>query len=819
MDYPMSFSLWLKQRRAALDLTGDQLAACIGYSVATLRNLESGRRRPSRQLAERLAVALQIAPEDRPAFLRVARSVPLDPASPATNSRAAPSLADRDLTNLPAPLTPLIGRDTLVASIVHQIHHAQPRLLTFTGPGGVGKTRLALEVATALLADFPDGVWYVPLDTISQPHDVLPAIAQALAIREAHAAALDLHLSHVLSRKHLLLVLDTFEHVVAAAPHLVRLLQAVPKLTILVTSRSVLHVAGEHDLPVPPLDLPSTPAHSLAEVARIPAVQLFVDRAQAVNPHFVLLEELAAPVVAICQQLEGLPLAIELAAAQTKHVALLTLATRLSKRLDALVGRQRDQHPRQHSLRATLDWSYHLLTAAERQLFARLSVFQGGCTEAAIVAIGMDVEMTTIRHLLWSLIDHSLVQINSSPTREPRITMLDMIREYAVMLLAASAEHDTVYQQHADYYVRFSEEAQMHLASAERDVWLARLDEELPNIRSALQWALDRSDGTRAARLMGNLCSFWLNRGYYSETRRWCTDILAVPHSMPDEVRARVINLEGIMANEQADYTYAHACFTAAVTLRRKVGDMVGTAASLNNLGLVAMLQGQYLEAQASYEAALALYRQHTDAWGTALVLGNLGLVALYQDDVESARQLVEESLALRRAHDDQSGIMTALNYLGQVARWCRQWQEAQACFTDSLALSRTMGDQCFTSRNLIELGLIATQLADYAAARVLLVDGLVQSQEIGEREGIVMSIEGLAELEATRGEVVRAVQLLGAAAAFRDGLCTPTPPHHHRTTATILTTIRAQGETATIDAAWWTGQGMTVADIVALTR
>jgi predicted ATPase len=548
------------------------------------------------------------------------------------------------------------------------------RLLTLTGPGGVGKTRLGVQVAADLSADFADGVVFVSLAALSDATLVAASIAQAVEVKEVGGQALAATLQEALQDQQLLLLLDNFEQVLAAAPLVAELLAGCLQLKVLATSRAPLRVQGEQEFAVLPLALPApTPLPDPEALAQVAAVALFLQRAQDIKPNFALSAQNAGAVVEICRRLDGLPLALELAAARVRLFPPPALLARLSSRLTLLVGGPRDVPARQQTLRATLDWSYSLLTAAERTLFARLAVFVGGRTLEAIEAVCNPQGDLDVLEGMESLVEKNLLRQEEGVGGEPRLVMLETIHEYARERLEASGEAEEVRRRHAEYFVALAEAAAPELTGPQQGAWLQRLEAEHDNLRAALAWSRQQAAWEVGLRLGGALWRFWFMHGHLSEGRRWLEAVLGGRGAAPAPARATALNGAGMLAYHQGDYGRATALYEEALALKRELGDKGGIAVLLNNLGEVAYAQGDYGRATVLYEESLALRRELSDKGGIALSLRNLGNVAYEQGDYGRARALHEESLALCREIGNKYNAAYCLEGLAAVV--CAQGQ------------------------------------------------------------------------------------------------------------------------------------------------
>jgi predicted ATPase/class 3 adenylate cyclase len=652
---------------------------------------------------------------------------------PLASSEAPPN-------NLPAQASSFVGREREIADLERLV--AAARLVTLTGPGGTGKTRLALEMAARLLERFPDGAWFVDLAPLTDPRLVWAAAAAALGVREGPARPLDeVLLGHVASRR-LLLMLDNCEHVIAESADLAqRLLAAGPEVRVLATSREALAVPGEAAWPVPGLSLPDAgqPAGPEA-IGHAEAVRLFVERGAAVRPGFALSEENAAAVARVCRRLDGLPLAIELAAARIKALTPEQIAARLDDRFRLLTGGSRTALPRQQTLRAAVDWSYDLLDVPERALLARLAVFAGGWTLEAAEAVCADAVLPAdaVLDLLLRLVDKSLV-VAEEHGAAARYRMLETIREYAAARLAETGRDEAPRARHAAHYLALAEAAEPGLTGPSERSWLEQLECEHDNLRAAMQWAVASGEGELGLRMGGALWRFWAMRGHLAEGRRRLSALLAHPNcdalsGSTGAARAKALHAAGTLAAQQGDNGAARSYLEASIAARRVVGARSDLANSLSNLGIVTRSEGDYATARALYAESLAIHRELGNKSGIAHTLANLGLLARFQGDGAAARPLLEESLAIRRELGDPWAIANALNNLAEVA---------------------------------LDEG-------DHASARALLEQSLRINQELGDRRAIAFLLEDFGALAAAQGQAGRALRLVGAAAALRASVGSP---------------------------------------------
>jgi predicted ATPase/class 3 adenylate cyclase/DNA-binding CsgD family transcriptional regulator len=712
--------------------------------------------------------------------------------------------------NLPAQPNAFIGREEQVAAVIALLRRPDVRLLTLTGPGGAGKTRLGLHVAADLVDAFADGVFFVSLAAIRDPALAPAAIAVALGMRETGDQA-DMETLHgYLHGKQMLLLLDSFEHVAPAAAAVAAMLARAPDLKILVTSREGLQIYGEHEYAVPPLPLPDARnPPPLADLAEVGSVRLFVARAQAARADFVLTAANAPAVSEICRRLDGLPLAIELAAARTILLTPNAMRARLGSRLKLLTGGARDLPARQRTLRNTIAWSHDLLTPGEQILFRRLAVFAAGRTLESADAIcdGAADLGADLLDAMESLLSKSLLYTVEGAGGERRYWMLETIHEYARERLDESGEADAIRARHAAYFLQLAETIEPRLTSAERVDWLERLEEEHDNLRAALAWSLAAPQRAETAlRLGGALIWFWYFRGYLREGRAWLEQALAAAgDSAPPAVRARGLSASGALAYLQSDYPAARERLEAGLRLWRglgqlrgigysllflsqvatrqgdraarvlgeeslaafrEVGDTWGLALAHNFLAGVAHADGDPARGAALHAESLALFRSLGDSWGVSMELSNAGRAGWERGDFAAARADLEQALALQRAAGDKWNIAWTLRNLGDVLRYQGALTEATALLRESLALFQEVADQGGIAGVLYVLGAVAQQQEDYPQAGALFRASLTASGG-SDPSHLVRCFLGLTTLAGAQGLVERAGLLCGAAEAL----------------------------------------------------
>jgi predicted ATPase/class 3 adenylate cyclase len=714
--------------------------------------------------------------------------------------------------NLPAQTTPFIGREKEIRAIKEQLSKASVRLLTLSGVGGAGKTRLALQAAAEMVDDFEHGVFFVPLAALSDPALVLQTIAHAFDVRDAAGRQLKDQLKDHLREKQMLLVLDNFEQVIDAAPLISDLLTAAPRLKVLVTSREVLRLSGETDHQVPSLSLPDLKRlPPLERLTQYEALALFIERAVAVKPAFTVTNENAPAVAEICYRLDGLPLAIELAAAHVRVLPPQRMLSELSHRLSFLTGGARDLPARQRTLRGAIDWSHDLLSGAEQKLFRRLPVFVGGSTLEAIEAVCNSESELNVLETIESLVGKSLLK-QTDAAGEPRFAMLETIREYAGERLVAAGEEECVKERHRDYFLSLAEQAEPKLIGAQQAEWLQHLEREHENLRASLNWSLGETGAGAGLRLCGALQRFWWTRGHHAEGREWCVRVLGKAGAEERTLeRAKVLNGAGVLAIYQADYPASRALHEECLAIRRELGDRRGVAASLSNLGTVARTQGAIASARLLHEESLAIRRELGSRGSIARSLNNLGNVALDQGDYAAARQLFEETLEITRELGDRWSIANSLNNLGEVAYAQADYPAARTLHEECLAIMRELGERKSIANSLSNLGDVARQSGDFAAARALYKNSLVIQRELGDTAKIAESLEGLASVVAALGISLRAARIWGAAEGLREGIGSPPRPYERPNYDQHVAAARRRGDNAAFDRAWQDGRALTL--------
>jgi predicted ATPase/DNA-binding XRE family transcriptional regulator len=807
-----------------MDLTQATLASLAGCSESSIRKFEAGTLRPSRQVAELLAERLGVPEAGREDFVRWIRSGTGTPPPSTIQAQPVPRPQSRrpQAGALPVPPTPIVGREVEAAALRELLSDGTYRLISLTGPPGTGKTRLALHVAGELAGGFRDGVRFVALASISDP-DLVPAtIARALGLSEAGGPPIFEQVIRRLSDAEMLLVLDNFEQVVSAGPLVADIMAEVPGCKFIVTSREALHLRGEQVYPVPPLGLPAPPEVQPAALLSAPAVALFVQRAREIDPSFALTEENAAHVAAICYRVEGLPLAIELAAARIAVFPPPALLARLERRLPLLTDGPRDLPHRQRTLRNAIGSSYDLLEPSEQHTFRVLSVFRDGCTIQAVEDVcdcAADDPNAELIERVSSLRAKSLLRLDTR-WEEPRFVMLEMIREYAEEKLAENGEQDSARRRHAHYFLSLAEEAEPLIQGGRQNEWLDRLEAEHANLRAALAWAYSGGDEEVeiGARLCLALGKFFLRRGHWTEGRRATEEALArLDNALPAasggqaqrlrELRARLLHFSGIMANRQGDYDVANerlgasielwrslgtqparfaevlqevgtlsvlrdeydradSALSEALQIYRDMGNKQGLASALNLLGFLAMVVGQFDRSEAFLREAVDLFDEMGDQWGTTRTEQMIAVVARNRGDFVTAEELLERALESSNRLGNKSGTAAALGEMGLVALAQGKLDRAEELTQEVMGIYESLGGVNSWTQGKVVLGLIALYRGRLDEAAGSLRGALETFHEEHARYDMGTCLMALAGVAAASGRGRRAARLMGASEA-----------------------------------------------------
>lgn len=754
MSEQTTFERWLKQRRKELDLTQAEFGRRIGYAEETIRKLEAGKLRPSRKLAEALAEGLSIE-ADREAFIRAARtSPPPPPASPLEPTQAR-RIAFPDWSStadVPFPLTSLVGRESDLDAVRALLAREDVRLVTLTGPPGVGKTRLAVEAAHLLDQRFAHGVAFVALAPIRETALIVEAMARAVGAREINGIPLAESLKQHFVRRHLLLVLDNFEQAISAAPVVAELLAASARLKVLVTSRERLYLRGEWLYPLNPL---ATDSRVTGDVS--PAVRLFAERASAADPRFVMTLENAEAITQICRRLDGLPLAIELVAARSRVLTPAMLLQDLGAPLTLLVDGPRDLPERHQTLREAVAWSHRLLTPPEQTLFRRLAVFVGGWTLDAARAVAND--LPPVRDLIDSLVAKSLVVARPNEGTA-RFGLLETLRAFAFERLEECGELADTRRRHADYYAGLGERAAALRRIRTEPAALDELEVDHGNLREALAFRQVAGDAGGLLQLAADLAAYWAIRGPIGEGRSWLEQALAGSVEEPSAVRARALFGAGLLANRQGDLSAAAAYLTEAARQWRQLNNRRELGRSLVELGFTVHRRGEYTRADALYQEALVQLRASDDRGTLASVLVRLGVVAHEQNRLEAARDLFEEALALAEDSGDFASVPICCDSLAGVCLDTGDLERAEKLYRQALIIWRLLGDQLGIAATESGLANLAQRQHDWIQAARLREEALRIQRQLGEQDQAAFSLYSLSEVAYLSGDHDRAVAL-----------------------------------------------------------
>lgn len=793
-------------------MTQGSLAELAGISERAISDLERGlRRAPHSDTVRRLADALELKSADVAVLQAVGRQ-------PRRSARRDPAVVilESPVFRPPALPTRTIGRERELAAIRDLIGDPETRLVTLTGPGGSGKTRLSIAAATLLAKDFECGAAFAPLASITDPEHVLDAIAESVGVHESPGMSLRPALLAFLSERSLLLVLDNFEQVPDAATLVAELLDGCPELKVLATSRAVLRIRAEREFPVVPLPIPNRPNHSsLDRLAAVPAVQLFVERTRAVRPNFALTLDNAASVAELCIRLEGLPLAIELAAARSRVLTPQAMLERLGDRLKLLVGGPRDLPERHQTMRAAILWSYDLLSPVEQTLFRRLAIFSGGCTIDSCESIcdpegglGLDV-----LEGLDLLVGHSVLSQDEQSEGEPRFRMLETIRELAREQLEASGEAEMIARLHATFYRDLAESYSVLLKGRERKLTVERLRLERDNLRQALSWAISRGDANLALGLVAAL-DWWFRSEAPAEGQRWAEAALAADReAKPSAERAAALASVGAMLRVQGNQAGAREWLEDSVATWRKLGDPLGLAHALALQGW--SLTAHPAEATAALSECITLFRENGSAWDLAFGLLTQGMVCLANGDVPAARTVLDECVHLEREHNDAWLAAQALLYLGRLEAHAGALDIAVSHYKASLSIFDEIGDSYFTTVVLLDIAITSLLNGDLEGTAELCVEGLALSRRDGLLTGLSMHLTGLAAVIFHLGDVAQAARLFSAGDALRERLDFQIGSYREAYQRYINSMRSALGDPS-FEAAWEEGRTLLIDDAVA---
>ena len=720
--------------------------------------------------------------------------------------------------NLPLQLTSFVGRERDIETVTQLLDRS--RLLTLTGAGGTGKTRLSLQVAADLLESYPDGVWLVELAPLSNPSLVVQSAASVLSLDQEAGKSLTQTLVEYLQPRQVLLLLDNCEHLLAPAAVLAEaILRTCSHVRILVTSREALRIGGETTHRVPSLSLPGAEAEvTPALLLQYESTRLFVERAVSVTRDFTVTAANAPALLSICRRLDGIPLAIELAAARTRSLSVQDVHQRLDQRFRLLTGGSRTALPRQQTLRSLIDWSYDLLTKPEKALFERLSVFAGGWTinAAEEICAAEGIEEWEVVDLLTSLADKSLV-VWEQRAGSTRYQFLETVRQYAREKAGERGADRAWRNRHLAHFLMLAEEAQAQLAGARQAVWLERLDAEHDNLRAALEWSREEGGSAESGfRIAGAMWRFWMMRSLVSEGRQQCGLLFERYHpAPPSRAFAGALHAAGNLALIQGDRAAARALYEQAVAIRREIGDAAGEAGSLGNLATVAQQEGDLDGARRSMTQSLGLFQALDDENGMAISFTCLGTLAQAQGDRASAREFLVQALALNRRAGNRAGEANVLNNLGCVERESGAETAAQTAFQQALAINRDLGFGWEAAMNLINLSMFSRAAGDLESAHAQLIEALESVNKVGARNIIIECLTQWAHLELLLGRFARSARLFGVVGAGREALSLPQSDADARETEAAISRLRSTLGDVGFEGEYRAGQALAIDDAV----
>lgn len=734
MVVDLPFGIWVKKRRKALDLTQTVLAGRVGCSMTLIVKIEAGERRPSNQIAELLAIALEVPVEEREAFLKFARergdSTPL--------SGIQPLSIEAQLVNLPIPSTPLVGREREMVEVTSFLKKPDCRLLTIVGMGGIGKTRLAIEAGARVREEFPDGIYFIELAAVDTPDYLYSALLNAFHAKVDGGDDSKERLITLIGQKKQLLILDNFEQITEGSDLLTEILERVPNIKILTTSREPLNLRGEWLFEIKGLQFADSSEKGDFEASN--AGSLFLQIAKRSHKKFKLEKDDKFVIEQICRMMEGVPLAIELAAAWTRTLSCSEIAREIEKDIDFLTSPMRDMPARHYSMRVVFDHSWHMLNGHEQSVLSKLSIFRGDFTrDAAERVAGATLP------ILSALVLKSLVR----RTDHGRYGLHEVVRQYAFRQLETTGELEHTKRLHIAYYIEFAEAARLHLRTAKMAAWLDRYEQENDNLRAALDGVISLKDGRSALRFGRGMLLFWEHRGLITEGRRWLSAILELPVEESEEnllARAGTLSGAGLLARIQGDFGAAYSFHEGSLAIRRRFGDINGIATSLNSLGILNMFEGRYEQAENYFQESLEIYQELDDKKQVANKLNNLGVIAMCQGQYEKASSLYKSAIGINKEQDDQHAMAGSLGNLGDVLRLQGDYIHAMQVLDESLDLFRKMGDVYGSIITLNSIARVHNARGDTDRALHVFHSGMMLNRDVGDKTEIAIALEGIAE-------------------------------------------------------------------------